>query len=292
MLPIRNRWLSMSAAERRTRLLDRVLVGVLAPFSALGKYRHLTRELTRRDVLGRYRGATFGLMWSLLGPLMMLVIYTVAFGEILGSRWRLANGGEAPFGIVLFLGIMVHGFFAECLARSPRLMLDNGNYVKRVVFPLPILSWTVVLSSGFHLLANLLVFSVLSIVIAGMFSFWIFLVPLVLLPLVLLTVAVSWITAAIGVYVRDINQAVPVVVTALLFLSSAIVPVDTLPEKYQLAFHLNPLTFFIDQVREVALWGRLPDWTGLAWRGLASILILYLAHAWFRVSSRSFADVL
>ncbi|MEN1957594.1 ABC transporter permease [Luteimonas changyuni] len=257
----------------------------------MGRYRDLTRELVMRDILGRYRGATFGLLWSLLGPLMMLLIYTIAFGEILGSRWKQASGGEAPFGVVLFLGIMVHGFFAECLGRSPRLMVDNANYVKRIVFPLHILPWTVMLSAGFHLLANVLVFAVLATMLAGTFSPWIFLVPVVVLPLALLAVAMGWLLSSLGVYLRDLSQAMPVVVTALLFLSSAIIPVDALSEKYQLVFQLNPLTFFIDQVREVALWGRLPDWTGLAWRGVVSVVVLYLCYAWFRVSSRGFADV-
>jgi lipopolysaccharide transport system permease protein len=245
-----------------------------------------------RDVLGRYRGATFGLLWSLIGPLLMLVIYTVAFGQILGGRWNQAASAEAPFGVVLFLGIMVHGFFAECLARSPRLMVDNGNYVKRVVFPLHILPWTVMLSAGFHLLANVVVFAVLAKFLAGTFSPYIVLVPVVMLPLALLAVAVGWLASSLGVYLRDLSQAIPVIVTALLFLSSAIVPVDTLSEQYQLVFRLNPLTFFIDQVREVALWGRPPDWIGLAWRGVASIVVLYVSYAWFRATSRGFADVL
>lgn len=265
---------------------------LLAPFAALASHRTLTYELTRRDILGRYRGASFGLMWSLLGPLMMLAIYTIAFGEILGSRWRLASGAEAPFGLVLFLGIMIHGFFAEVLARSTRLVVENTNYVKRIVFPLPVLSWMVAFSAGFHLVANVIVFVILAVLFAGIFSPYVVLVPIVVAPLFLLAVATSWVIAALGVYVRDLNQAMPVVITALLFLSSAIVPVDTLPERYQVVFQLNPLTFFIDQVREVALWGRPPDWTGLAWRGAGSLVALYAAYAWFRLCGRTFADVL
>ncbi|WP_343203890.1 ABC transporter permease [Luteimonas sp. MC1782] len=265
---------------------------MLAPFGALGRHADLTRELVLRDILGRYRGATFGLLWSLLGPLLMLVIYTVAFGQILGSRWNQASNAEAPFGVVLFLGIMVHGFFAECLARSPRLMIDNSNYVKRVVFPLHILPWTVMLSASFHLVANVIVFALLAKILAGTFSPYIVLVPVVMLPLALLAVAVGWVASSLGVYLRDLSQAIPVIVTALLFLSSAIVPVEALSEKYQLVFQLNPLTFFIDQVREVALWGRPPDWIGLAWRGVASVVVLYAAYAWFRATSRGFADVL
>jgi lipopolysaccharide transport system permease protein len=267
----------------------RLLAG---PFDALGKHRNLTRELAKRDILGRYRGANFGLMWSLMAPLMLLAIYTIAFGEILGSRWNQASGDSAAFGMVLFLGIMVHGFFAECFARSPRLMLENTNYVKRVVFPLHVLPWSVVLSALFHLGMNLVVFCVLNLLVFSSFSPYVLLAPLVVAPLVLMTVATCWFVAALGVYVRDISQAVPVVVTALLFLSSAIVPVDVLPERYRLVFELNPLTFFIDQVREVALWGRLPDWSGIAVRAVVGLVLLYVSYGWFRVSSRGFADVI
>lgn len=279
-----------SAVHQRSRL--RLVRRLGAPFAALGEHWNLTRELTRRDILGRYRGANFGVFWSLLGPLMMLAIYTIAFGHILGSRWKTASGDDAAFGIVLFLGLIVHGFFAECFSRSPRLMVDNTNYVKRVVFPLHILSWSVVLSALFHMAMNLAVFVVLSVVVYGKFSFYIILVPLVIAPLLLLTVSVCWVVASLGVYMRDITQAVPLVVTALLFLSSAIVPVDILPERYRIIFELNPLTFFIDQVRDVALWGRLPDWSGLGVYALGSLAAIYLAYAWFRATSKGFADVL
>lgn len=273
----------------RVRRLARLL---MAPVSALIEHGHLTRQLARRDILGRYRGASFGLLWSLLGPLLMLVIYTIAFGKILGARWNQVSGDTAAFGMVLFVGILTHGFFAECLTRAPRLMVENANYVKRVVFPLHVLPWSAVLAALFHMLMNIVVFAALNLVIFGKFSPYIVLVPLVILPLVLFTVSVCLVFASLGVYIRDIGQATPVIATAMLFLSSAIVPVDTLPPRYQTIFHLNPLTFFIDQLREVALWGRLPDWTGLLIATLAGVVLLYLSHAWFRRTSKGFADVL
>ena len=266
--------------------------GITGPFSVFGRHWNLARELTHRDILGRYRGASFGLLWSLIGPLMILAIYSVAFGQIFKSRWQQASGDSAEFGIVLFLGIIVHGFFAECFSRAPQLMVENANYVKRVIFPLHILPWTIVLSALFHMAMNMMVFILLSAVVYEKFSPLIFLVPIVVAPLVLLTVAASWIVASLGVYVRDIRQATPVIVTALFFLSSAIVPVDTLPEKYQYIFHLNPLTFFIDEVRDVALWNRWPDWQGLAAYGAAGLVVFYLAYFWFRATSRGFADVI
>lgn len=263
-----------------------------APVSALLEHGNLTRELAQRDILGRYRGASFGLMWSLLGPLLMLVIYTIAFGKILGARWNQVSGDTAAFGMVLFLGILTHGFFAECLTRAPRLMVENANYVKRVVFPLHVLPWSVMLAALFHMLMNIVVFVVLNLVLFGKFSAHIVFAPLVILPLVLVTISVTLVFASLGVFIRDINQATPVIATAMLFLSSAIVPVDTLPPHYQRIFHLNPLTFFIDQMREVALWGRFPDWGGLAVATATGVLLLFLSHAWFQRTSKGFADVL
>lgn len=279
----------VSVLRRRGGLTARIASG---PFSALLGHWNLTRELARREILGRYRGANLGLLWSLIGPLMMIGIYTLAFGTIFGSRWEQVSGDTAAFAMVLFIGILVHGFFAECFSRAPRLMLDNTNYVKRVVFPLHILTWSTALSALFHMAMNLVVFAILNALIYGQFSPYFFLAPIVIFPLVLLTVAVCWVVASLGVYVRDIGQAVPVVVTALLFLSSAIIPLESLPEQYRVIFALNPLTFFIDQMREIALWGRPPDWIGLLVRTFAGLVALYLSYAWFRFTSKGFADVL
>lgn len=262
------------------------------PFSAFGRHRNLTRELVRNEILGRYRGASFGMLWSLLSPFLMLIVYTIAFGSILKGRWPQVGETHAEFGLVIFVGIFVHGFFGECFTRSPRLMLEHANYVKRVVFPLDILPWTMVLSALFHLAMNVLVFCLLSFFVYRQLSPLVVLLPVVLAPLVLLTVSVCWVASSLGVYLRDIVQVVPVVSTAMFFLSSAIVPVHAVPEKYQLLFHLNPLTFFIDQARAVALWGRQPDWAGLGLYALAGLVAVFATHAWFRRTSRGFADVL
>lgn len=265
---------------------------IVAPFSAFGRHWTLTRELARRDILGRYRGANFGLLWSLLSPLLILIIYSVAFGEIMKSRWQVASGATTDFAPVLFIGILVHGFFAECLSRSPRLMQDNVSYVKRVVFPLHVLSWSVVLSALFHLAMNTVVFLLLAGLVFRDLSPLVVLLPVVLLPLVLLTVATSWFVASLGVYVRDIQQVVPVLTTAMFFLSSAVIPIEVVPSRFKWVFNANPLTFFIDQARNVALWGVQPDWAGLAGFMGAGLVLMYLAYAWLKLTSRGFSDVL
>lgn len=265
---------------------------LLGPFSALGGKWSLTREMTRRDIQGRYRGASFGLLWALISPFLTLSVYTLAFGYILKSRWPGASGDIAEFSMILFIGLIVHGFFVECINRAPNLVVGNSNLVKRIIFPLHLLPWTIVLSALFHFITNAIVFFVLSMVLLRQ-SYWtVVLLPVVVAPLVMLAVGVSWFLAALGVFLRDVGQFMGVVSTALLFLSSAIVPVSTLPENYQLVFKLNPLTFIIDQAREVAFWGHTPDWRGLGLYTIGALAVMYLGFWFFQKTRRGFADVL
>ncbi|MFK2893578.1 ABC transporter permease [Dyella flagellata] len=260
--------------------------------SALTSQRSLTIELSKRDVLGRYRGATFGLLWSLISPFLTLSIYTFAFGSILKSRWPQTSNGAASFAMILFVGLIVHGFFAECLSRSATLITDNVNFVKRVIFPLEILPWSMVAGAIFHTLMNIIVFTVLHYFLDGHVSGLVLLFPVVMVPLILLAIGIGWIFAALGVYFRDISQVTGVISTAMFFLSSAMVPVSALPAAYQPIFRLNPITFIIDQARQVALWGNFPDWLGLFEYTLVSFMIMMLGFGMFQVARRGFADVL
>ena len=264
----------------------------IGPFDAWLRYRSLTWEMAKRDVLGRYRGASFGLLWSLISPFFMLLIYTLAFGYLLKSRWPGTSGNIADFSMLLFIGLIVHGFFAECLNRAPVLIVSNPNLVKRIVFPLQVLPWMMVLSALFHALANSFVYAMLNLVLRGELVVTTPLLPLVMLPLAVAALGMGWLLSSLSVFLRDIGQITGLLATAMLFLSSAIVPVDTLPERYQWVFRLNPLTFIIDQAREVAFWGRMPDWAGLALYMAGALLFAYLGYAIFQKTRRGFADVL
>lgn len=269
-----------------------MLRALRAPFSAFAEHRSLTWELAKRDVLGRYRGASFGLLWALISPFLMLVIYTFAFGTVLGGRWPEVESGGASFAIVLFAALIVHGFFAECLAKGPHLVAAQPNFVKRVVFPLDVLPWPMVLSAGFHALANLLVFLLLQRALDGGIHATALWFPVVLLPLAVLGLAVGWALSALGVYLRDIGQVTPLVSVALLFLSTAMVPPTAVPEAYRWLFALNPLSFIMEQSRDVLVRGLAPDLVGLAAYAGVALLLAVAARALFGRLRRGFGDVL
>lgn len=270
----------------------RVGLTLAGPFNAWLRHRSLMFEMTRRDVQGRYRGASFGLLWSLISPFLMLIVYTVAFGYILKARWPGTEGNTSDFAMLLFLGLIVHGFFAECLTRAPSLIVGNANLVKKIVFPLDVLPWTVVLSALFHAFTNVLVFLLLNLLLRGEIHATSLLLPIIFAPLALVALGTAWLVSALGVFIRDIGQITGVVATAMLFLSSAIVPVQTLPERYQTIFHYNPLTFVIDEARDVAFFGVLPDWSGLGLYAAGALAFAYAGFALFQKTRAGFADVL
>ena len=110
--------------------------------ASLWRNRSLIIQMGKREVIGRYRGSVMGLAWSFFHPVIMLVVYTFVFSVVFNARWGVGNEeSKANFAIILFVGMIVHGLFAECVNRSPGLILSNVNYVKKVVFPLEILPW-------------------------------------------------------------------------------------------------------------------------------------------------------
>lgn len=265
---------------------------MLHPFSSPLRHPSLLWQLTVRAIVGRYRGASLGLLWSVATPFLMLVVYAIAFGSVLQGRWQQPGGGNADFTLVLFVGLIVHGLFAECLVQAPHLVLGNPNLVKRVVFPLEILPWPMLFAALFNVAMNVLVLLALYAFRYGAPPWTVVLLPLVIAPLAILVLGVGWLLASLGVYFRDVNQITGVVATAMLFLSTAIVPVDAVPKMYQSLFYLNPLSYIIDQARMVALWGGLPDWRGLGLYAIGSLVFAWLALAWFQATRKGFADVL
>ena len=256
-------------------------------------HRRLFVQLAQREVSGRYRGSIAGLGWSLLNPLLMLAVYTFVFSVVFKARWGGAgDDSRGAFAVVLFVGILVHGIFAECLNRAPTVVMANANYVKKVVFPLEILLPVNMGAALFHAAVTLVVLLGAQLLVFGAIPVTALWLPLVLLPLLLTTLGLSWLLAGVGVYVRDIGQLVGVLTTVALFLAPVFYPVDALPENVRPWLYLNPLTFIIEQARAVLLWGMAPDWVGLLKHGAAGLAICVGGYWAFQRLRKGFADVL
>ena len=193
--------------------------------------RQLFIKLLRRDFAERYRGSYLGLLWSILLPLLSLLVFTFFFGVIFQMRW--AGRSDASLGdlaLILFVGMALYNFLAECLSRAPGLILAHQNYVKSVVFPLEMLPVVMVASALLTLIATLLVILLLQATLGSGLSRTALLLPVMVLPLVLFLLGLSGFLASLGVYIRDIQQLIVPLVQLMMFLSPVFYPVAALPE--------------------------------------------------------------
>ncbi len=253
----------------------------------------LIQQFIKRDVLGRYRGSFLGVFWSLLRPLSLLGLYTVIFGYIFESK--LGNGpneSKLDFTLALFCGLILFEFFAECMGRAPTLVLSNPNYVTKVVFPLEILPVMVV---GAALTQLVISFVPLFIGLAcahGTIPLTALSLPLILVPLILLGLGITWFLATLGVFIRDINTVMPVLLQIVMYASAIFYSISKVPPKLLPIVAYNPLAVVIDQARNAVLWGMPPVWGRYGIVLLMSFVVMILGYVFFMRTKSAFADVL
>jgi lipopolysaccharide transport system permease protein len=255
--------------------------------------RSLLWQFARRDILGRYRGSLLGLTWSFLTPLLMLGVYSFVFVGVFRASWPgSAKGGGLEFALQVFAGLLVFNLFAEVASKAPNLIVEQPNLVKKVVFPIEILSWVTVLSGIFHLLISAGTLLVVLFFVRGGIPISALSLPFVLLPFIPLLLGLGWFFSAIGVFVRDVGPVMTMVVSLAMFMSPIFYSVKSLDVSWQFWMNLNPLTLIIEQVRSVVLQGQWPDWSALAIYGVLACLFAAAGATFFQLTRKGFADVL
>ena len=256
-------------------------------------HRQLIYGMIRREIQVKYKDSLIGLGWAFFTPLFMLGIYTFVFSEVFKSRWNNAiPTSKADFAIMLFAGLMVYTFFAECLLKGPQIITSNTNYVKKIVFPLEILPFIAIGVSLFQLLISCLVLLVAQFLVKGSVPVSALLFPIVLIPLIISTAGILWILSAVGVYLRDVGQLVAVLTSVLMFLSPIFYPVSSLPPQFQTWLRLNPLTNIIEQARGVLIEGDSISWTQYLMSLAPSLVVFFIGYMLFQKARKGFADVL
>ena len=222
----------------------------------------------------------------------MLMIYTFVFGVVFKSRW--GNGGESKFqfALILFSGLMVFNLFSECVAKSPRLIVDNANFVKKVIFPLEVLSVVSLLSACFHFMISFLIWLLAYLIMFGMPSSTFLLAPMVIAPLLFITLGTSWVLSSLGVYFRDLQQVIGPAIAALMFLSPIFYSTASIPKGYQVLMILNPLSEVIEGFRGVIYFGKIPNLSYMLLYYSMSVLVAFLGFWFFQRTRKGFADVL
>ena len=264
-------------------------------FTSFHQHFHLILQMVKREIIDRYRGSFLGMLWTFVTPILMLAIYTFVFSFVFKARWGgviETTSNQYEFALVLFTGLIIFNLFADCIGRAPNLILNNVNYVKKVIFPLEILPLVSLGSALFNSLTSLFILMFFLIIQGHTFHLSVLWLPIIILPFLLLVIGLSWFLAATGVFIRDIGQIINMILTVLMFLCPIFYPLSALPEELRGYLYLNPLTLMVEQVRAVLIWGQQPNWLYMGYYALFSSFIAILGWIWFQKTRKGFADVL
>jgi lipopolysaccharide transport system permease protein len=259
----------------------------------LWTHRDLVWQLAQREVAARYRAARLGLLWSVLTPLIQLMIYTFIFAIVLQTRWGDdANESRGEYALAMFCGMLVYNVFAEVVTRAPGLLVGAPNYVKKLVFPLETLVVSTLVSALINMLVSLGVWLVGWLLIMRTWphitALWL---PVAMIPVCLTTLGLSWLVASLGVFVRDLGHAISLFVQMLFFMTPIFYKAERVPYPYRIVLEVNPLSHAIEDARSALMWGQPPGWQWWLVTTLAALLLAQAGYAFFMKSKRAFADV-
>ncbi|XOB92487.1 ABC transporter permease [Pseudomonadota bacterium 24LQ007] len=252
---------------------------------------NLIYQLVKRDIQQRFKNSMLGIAWAFIVPLAMLSIYTFVFRGVLNARWPGADT-DADFALNVFCGLIVFNMFSEVVGRAPRIISEQPNMVKKVVFPLEVLAWTSTLNALFYSVISMAVLLVGVIFVKGGVQLSMLSILFVFLAYIPILVGLSWFLSAVGVYIPDAQHIVGLILTPMLFLSPVFYPASALPEKVQLIMSLNPLTTIIEASRCVLIKQEWPDWNELLIYFVVSVSLFGLGYLFFKKTKSGFADVL
>lgn len=277
------------------------LIEVLSPAGLirnLWQYRDLMKQFAARDVAIRHKGTLLGAAWTVINPLLTLAVFTFLFTVIFPSKWGTVGKASqtANFALNFCCGYLVYTVFADVATRAPGLVLDRPNLVRKVVFPLEILPVAAVLASLVYAAVGVFLLLVAIPVFSGEFSSTAWAFPVVLIPLCSLTLGVAWFLGALGVFIRDTRQVMPVVMQLYFFVTPIFYSLEDtkerVPEVFLWLLSVNPMTTVVEASRATLLRGTYPNWIALGWVTLLGLVLMQLGYAWFMRVKRGFSDVI
>ncbi len=264
----------------------------LAILSHLYQYRNLIRQMTVREVKGKYKGSFLGTVWAFIQPLLLLAVYTFVFSVIFRARWGTMGDSKLGFAMALFAGILTFNIIGEPVNGAPSLILGYENYVKKVIFPLEILPAIKLLATVINSCFGMIILIITTIIVNHTLHWTIIFLPVIWVSVSLFSLGWTYFLAALGVFVRDVDASVGLFVTVMLFLSPIFYPLSAVPPALRNILKINPISTFVEDARRVILWGQPPDWPWYFVSLFISVIFFVLGFIWFMKTKKAFADVL
>ena len=257
----------------------------------LWRYRYFIISSIRNELIMRFARSKLGGLWTIINPLAQVVIYALILSNVLSAR-RPNIESKYSFAIYLMAGMLAWSLFSEMINRCLNLFIENGNLIKKIHFPRITLPTII---TGYSIVNNILLFASILIIfflIGHDFSFeLIWIIPLAV-ALATFSLGIGLIIGVINVFVRDLAQAVPIILQIWFWFTPIVYPASVIPDAYRHFFNANPLYHFTNAYQEIIVYGKLPDWEGVSIVAIISIFMLLFGLFLFRRSNEEMVDLL
>jgi len=269
-----------------------VQINLLTPFANAWQHRELIRAVVRRELAVRFRGTILGWLWAIFGPLVMLGAYTVVFSHAVGLPASAKGGGAGSYALSIFAGLIVFNLFSELAYRAPSLLHEHAGVIKKSIFPSETLAWTAVIRAAVYAGISLGVLLVFELLAAWRLPLMAVLLPFVVAPLFLFLLGITWFLMALGSFTRDVAHLMISIVPVLMFATPLFYAIDDVPPDLRLYLHLNPIGNYVEMVRDLLLFGRLPGPLLYCGTVLGSIFVFFFSYRFFMQYKAVFTDVI
>lgn len=268
---------------------------LIKKFIDLYKYRVLIQTLVVRELKARYRGTVLGYFWSLFNPLLLLVVYTIVFGFIIGPRVEGVADTPWLYALFMFCGVLPwQTWFAASIIESANCLMMQGNLIKKMLFPTEILPIVVVTSNFIHFMLGLPILLIFVPILGKTYTPYLLFIPVVVLVQYVFTLGLGFLVAALTVHFRDIKDILTNLLTFWFFASPIIYPMTVGPvaEHPTLNFllNLNPMTHIMWGYQNCVFFGELIHWRRLGVTFLVALVLLYFGYHIFDKLRDSFPE--
>lgn len=286
----RNQQMHFNSSAQRLSFMRALL-----PWKIIQKFlshASLIKQFTKREIEKRYKGTLLGFFWSLVTPLLMLIVYSVVFGFIFKGSYGHTGETKIQFVLGLFCGMLVWELIASAFVTAPMLIVSNANLVTKVIFPLEILPLAMVFSALVHTIIGFIPLLLLLLLSQGMISLSALSLFVIFIPVILYCLGITWILSSLGVFLRDIAAAMPAFITMIMFMSAIFFPINAIPEMWRWIVMLNPAAVLISMSRNALVFGVWPPGGIYAIQLMISLIVAISGYAFFMKVKSAFADVL
>jgi len=260
----------------------------------LYKYRVLIQSLVSRELKARYRGTILGFLWSFINPLLLMIIYTIVFGFIIGPRDPSYGGSPWLYALFLFCGVLPWTWFSSSSLESANVLMVQGNLIKKILFPVEILPIVVVISNLIHFFFGLPILLLFIPIFGKSYTLYLFFLPIVIFVQLVFSLGFSFLISSLTVHFRDIKDILANLLIFWFFASPIIYPMTFAPiQKSGLLktfLNLNPMTHIMQGYQNCVFFGRLPYWRNLGITFLLSLVLFFLGYYIFDRLRDSFPE--